>query len=538
MRTWKLKLTGIAVFAVVFALFVGVQNVPAPDRPVGMLPEQAVSSETDQPDSGGDVSIPKTPEISESSLPEPPVAQPGQQVQTPGYQAQSDASSAISKPVSSGAGKPSTPSKPSGSSSVTSRPSGGQSENTSSQKPQPDPSPSPIPAGKFIVGYYTGYSAYKGYTPQKVPASKLTHLNYAFAKIDPATGRIALADPNNDRKNFAAFRTLKQNNKHLNTLISVGGWDYSTYFSDVASTAARREVFAQSCLEFILEHGFDGVDLDWEFPVSGGPAGVINRPQDKQNFTLLLKAIREKLDTQEKRDGKTYYLTVAGAPGSGYLAKIEPKSVAALVDYIFLMGYDMHGPWDSYADFNAPLYQPTESSPQYKSSVFDGISSYLKGGISAKKIVLGMPFYGYLYQGVSSHNNGLYSKFSTAKSVSYDTVRNSYLNNTFYTKLRHKTAQIPYLYGNNTFITYEDPQSITAKATLAKSKGLGGVGMWELSHDTSGALLNAAYHTLNSRSGAGYTPALGSESRDLSPFRPTFFRFGKEALLPLKKKGI
>lgn len=87
-------------------------------------------------------------------------------------------------------------------------------------------------------------------------------------------------------------------------MISIGGWDYSAYFSDIASTAARRTAFAESCLTFILEHGFDGVDLDWEYPVSGGAAGNTNRPQDKQNFTLLLKEIRRQLDSQSAVTGK------------------------------------------------------------------------------------------------------------------------------------------------------------------------------------------------------------------------------------------
>ena len=375
------------------------------------------------------------------------------------------------------------------------------SKSPASQKPVTPslPAPKPSTAGKYMVGYYTGWSAYKGYTPQKVPAAKLTHLNYAFAKIDPSTSKIALADPANDRKNFAAFRTLKQSNPQLKTLISIGGWDYSKYFSDIASTSARREKFAQSCLDFILEHGFDGVDLDWEYPVSGGIPGNTNRPQDKQNFTHLLRAIRSKLDAQAKKDGRTYYLTIAAGANSSYLAKIEPVAVANLVDYIFIMAYDMHGPWDRYADLNAPLYTPAESSPQYKGSVQDGISAYLQKGISAKKLVLGMPFYGYIYQGVSSQNNGLYSKYTSAKSISYDIVRKSYLSNSSYKQLRHSTAQVPYLYGKNTFITYEDPQSIAAKVALAKSRGLAGTGAWELSHDTSGALLNSAYNKLNGR---------------------------------------
>ena len=78
-------------------------------------------------------------------------------------------------------------------------------------------------------------------------------------------------------------------------------------------------------------------------------------------------------------------------------------------------------------------------------------------------------------------------------------MRNSYLNNPAYTKHLHETAKVPYLFGNNTFLSYEDPQSITAKISLAKSLGMAGVGAWELSHDTSGSLLNTAYSTLYSR---------------------------------------
>lgn len=146
--------------------------------------------------------------------------------------------------------------------------------------------------------------------------------------------------------------------------------DYSNYFSDAAATQSNREVFAQSCVDFILEHGLDGVDLDWEYPVSGGLAGNGNRPEDKQNFTLLLTAIRQKLDAQEQKDGRRYSLTIAGAGSSAYLNKIEPVKVAALVDHIFIMAYDIHGPWDDYADFNgAAVYAQRNVSAAQKQRV-------------------------------------------------------------------------------------------------------------------------------------------------------------------------
>jgi chitinase len=72
------------------------------------------------------------------------------------------------------------------------------------------------------------------------------------------------------RGNYDQLRKLKEKYPHLVTMISVGGWTLSTRFSDVALTPESRERFARSAVRFILEHGFDGVDIDWEYPVGGG----------------------------------------------------------------------------------------------------------------------------------------------------------------------------------------------------------------------------------------------------------------------------
>ena len=347
-------------------------------------------------------------------------------------------------------------------------------------------------AGGEVVGYYAGWAAYQGYTPDQLPAEHLTQINYAFARIDPDTLTIALENPAHDKKNLAALRKLRQQNGHLKLLISVGGWSDSQHFSDAAATAARREAFAASCVDFVVEQGLDGVDLDWEYPVSGGAPGTIHRPADKQNFTKLLQELRTRLDRQGRRDGKDYSLTIAGAAGSWYLNQIEAVKVADIVDHIFLMGYDLHGPWDTSADFNAPLHTPSGASPQGKSSIADSVQAYLDKGIPAEKLVLGMPLYGYAYQGVSSQNNGLYSTYTSAKSVSYRTLKKNYLSNAAYRQYRHQEAQVPYLYGSRTFISYDDAESLAAKAALARSRDLGGIGFWELSQDDGGELTAAA----------------------------------------------
>lgn len=364
-------------------------------------------------------------------------------------------------------------------------------------------------AGGEVVGYYAGWAAYQGYTPDQLPAEHLTQINYAFARIDPDTLTIALEDPAHDKKNLAALRKLRQQNGHLKLLISVGGWSDSQHFSDAAATAARREAFAASCVDFVVEQGLDGVDLDWEYPVSGGAPGTIHRPADKQNFTKLLQELRTRLDRQGRRDGKDYSLTIAGAAGSWYLNQIEAVKVADIVDHIFLMGYDLHGPWDTSADFNAPLYTPSGASPQGKSSIADSVQAYLDKGIPAEKLVLGMPLYGYAYQGVSSQNNGLYSTYTSAKSVSYRTLKKNYLSNDAYRQYRHQEAQVPYLYGSRTFISYDDAESLAAKAALARSRDLGGIGFWELSQDDGGELTAAA--------NSAFRSTWGNPFRDVAP---------------------
>lgn len=350
--------------------------------------------------------------------------------------------------------------------------------------------------GGEIVGYYASWAAAQGYGPEEIPAERFTQINYAFATIED--GRAALGDPARDGKNLRGLTDLRKRNPELRIVLSLGGWDDSACFSDVAASAGSRRDFAQSCGDLLREYGLDGVDLDWEYPVSGGAPGTVHRPQDKENFTRLLQELRRTLDRQGRQEGKRYVLTVAGAVSGGYLNSIEPQAVAETVDHIFLMAYDLHGPWDAYTDFNAPLYTPSDGPPRYRASVDDGISAWLGRGVPAEKLVLGMPLYGYIYQGVSSRNSGLYQSFGSAKSVPWDGVKSEYLNRSAYRQFRHGEAEVPYLFGSRSFLSYEDPASIAAKAELARRRGLGGVGFWELSQDRSGDLIQSAWNVWNS----------------------------------------
>jgi chitinase len=357
------------------------------------------------------------------------------------------------------------------------------------------PPPPPSSNTTKIVGYYAAWSAYSSFTPDEIDASKLTHINYAFANIGSDL-KIALGYPDIDLTNFSKLSSLKNVYPNLKTLISVGGWSWSGKFSDVALTDASRTIFADSCVTFILKYGFDGIDLDWEYPVSGGLASNVKRPEDKQNFTLLLQKLREKLDAQGSLDGKHYLLTMAGGAGAGYVNNTQLNILHQYLDYGNIMTYDLHGTWDTYTDFNAPLYNNSDTSPQYKISIDTSVKGWMNAGFPAGKIVVGVPFYGYRYDSVNNANNGLYQHYAGGAAMSYDSIAAKYLNAPGFVRYFHSQSMVPWLFNGTTFISYEDEQSMGSKAQYIKANGLAGGMIWELSQDQNKVLLNSFYNGL------------------------------------------
>jgi chitinase len=368
----------------------------------------------------------------------------------------------------------------------------------------------PAPIDFKRVGYFTGWSTYLNFQVSTIDASKLTHLNYAFANIS-ADGRITVGDSWADiekpfpgdtveqpyKGNFYQLTKLKQQYPHLKTLISVGGWTWSERFSDVALTEQSRTIFAESALEFILKYGFDGIDVDWEYPVAGGEADNINRPEDKQNFTLLLKKMREVLDAQSAKDGKPYLLTIAAGASKGYAANTELNLLHQYVDYIQLMTYDIHGSWDTMTGMNAPLYRDPESRFYGEWSVQDAVQTFINNEVPVNKLIMGIPFYGRVYNQVTNSNNGLYQPFSGGgSSLSYASLEANYINRNGFIRFWEPDSKVPWLFNGSQFISYDDAESVGYKTSYIKLMGLGGAMMWELSQDPNRILLTKIYNDL------------------------------------------
>ncbi|OMF90602.1 chitinase [Paenibacillus sp. FSL R7-0273] len=412
-----------------------------------------------------------------------------------------------------------------------------------------------------IVGYYASWAAYgRAFNVADIDATKMNVINYAFADIcwngvhgnpdptgpNPATwtcqneqgqaisvpnGTIVLGDPWIDAQksfgddkwddpikgNLKQLWKLKEKNPNLKTMISVGGWTWSNRFSDVAATAATREVFANSAVDFIRKYKMDGVDLDWEYPVSGGLAGNSYRPEDKQNYVLLLQKIREKLNAAGTADGKTYLLTIASGASPTYVQNNNLSGIAAVVDWINIMTYDFNGSWNTTTGHNAPLYyDPATAStgltePQ-NYNIDKAVTTHLGAGVPASKLVLGMPFYGRGWGGAPATGNGQYqvsagiSSTGTWEKGNYDfnDLEANYINKNGYTRYWNNVAKVPYLYNpsTQTYISYDDAESLGHKISYLKSKGLAGAMFWETSGDRNRTLQNK----LSAELGGGIVP--------------------------------
>lgn len=335
-----------------------------------------------------------------------------------------------------------------------------------------------------VIAYVAGWRAV--IEPAVIPARMLTHINYAFAHI--RDGKIVTGHEN-DEKNLATLVGLKNKNPNLKIVISVGGWTDSGPFSDMALTPESRHTFIQSVIGFLEKHKLDGVDLDWEYPGLPG-YGNPHRPEDKENFTSLLRELRETLDTH-------YILSIAAAAFREYLDNVEMNKIHPYLDYIDLMTYDFFGDWKPIAAHHANLYASNANPSAI--SADKAVNMFLDEGVPREKIVVGIPFYGKCWKDVIDKDNGLYQPGTGVKGdFSFKRLHQSFIGKNGYRRYWDDAARVPYLrkQEGGFFISYEDEESVREKCRYIKEKNLGGAMFWEFYEDHEATLLRAVYENL------------------------------------------
>ena len=308
---------------------------------------------------------------------------------------------------------------------------------------------------------------------------KLTHLNLAFALIKD--GLLDL----HQLTNIPMCAQFRQWNPDLKIVLSVGGWACGG-FSTLAMTEAGRKKFAASCLDAVERFGLDGIDIDWEYPCSSA-AGIDSDPRDKENFTLLLRAIRDAL-------GSGRIVSVAMGADESCTQNAEMDKVSQILDYVQLMTYDMCNGFSTRSGHHAAL--GASKGDTTKNNTRAVVEIYREAGVPYEKMVIGAAFYARHFEVETDANNGLLQPSGPGISkASYWQITPEFLAENGFRQFWDEDAEAAWLWNSKTFVSYESAEAIRRKAEFVKAKKLRGLMYWEHGHDRTKELLGII-HTI------------------------------------------
>lgn len=351
------------------------------------------------------------------------------------------------------------------------------------------PGPAKLPDGSSVSR--PDSCASRATKPADALASGATHINYAFAVLDPVSYAVIEYEWNDSE----LIDSLNAGKGEVKTLISIGGWSFSqgetpTYgisskavFPDMAAAPASRAAFISSAIEFATRYNFDGIDLDWEYPEEA----------DRESFTALLAEMRAAID----RDGRGLLFTAALPAGIDRMNQIAIDRVANYLDFVNLMSYDFHG---GSFEPNGPVFShtPIRDCSGYFNDGWDiqtAVTTYLKAGVPAEKISLGLGTYGRTWT-LGSSDAGLGASASgpgpagpctlEPGTLAYYEIKESIVGGVTYDG---PTLSAFAQYGDNGFVVFDDPETMLGKVCWARSLGLGGLMVWDADQDDSFSLI-------------------------------------------------
>ena len=350
---------------------------------------------------------------------------------------------------------------------------------------------------KEIIGCYQSWNWQKSpdrLDPRNIPYDKLTMIYYSFfyplesgeiIGMDPAADRYLLAGITDSltpdiKPGPSIIELARQHGTKV--VLSIGGWTTSSNFPEVSADPAKRANFAHWCVKHIKQYGFAGIDIDWEFP---GYVRHKGTPQDRDNFTLLLRTVRDSLNVLGEKSGRHYILTASLPAAASHLPDIDLQNITPIVDYINIMTYDLFGSWGKISNHNSALYGPAQGD---SARCLDGAFRlyHETHGVPAEKITLCAAFFGYSYANCTEiygeHQGADTSMFKVDGDLLYADIAEKM---DLFDRHWDARAQAPYLLGKShkTLVSLDDEESVALKAEYVIRNKAAGIIIWPLMGD-------------------------------------------------------
>ncbi|KAL9578954.1 MAG: hypothetical protein Q9203_006905 [Teloschistes exilis] len=325
--------------------------------------------------------------------------------------------------------------------------------------------------------------------PEAIPVGAYTHLNFAFAFVDPISFEVAPMSES-DKELYPRFTGLKNLSPGLQTWISIGGWsmndpDQPTHatFSTLASSNDAQNKFFSSLLSFMATYGFDGVDIDWEYPVAPERSG---NPIDQQNYEVFLYNLKSALGS----NGHNYGLTITIPSSYWYMRNFDLSGIAKHIDWFNVMTYDLHGTWDSTDKYIGAVVNAHTNLTEINQTM----DLLWRNNINPDQVVLGLGFYGRSFTltdpscthaGCPFSSGGNPGECSaSAGTLTFAEIQRLVAAGAQETLVQDAAVKQA-VFGGNQWVSYDDAETFKMKIDYANSKCLGGTMVWAVSTDDS-----------------------------------------------------
>lgn len=328
-------------------------------------------------------------------------------------------------------------------------------------------------------------------SPADLALVGMTHINFAFSFFDPKSFALSPMTPT-AAELYKSFTGLKANNKNLETWISVGGWSFNdagnspdtrTAFSNMVSDAANRRAFIGALQNFMQTYGFDGVDIDWEYPAASDRGGVA---ADTGNFAELVAEMRATW-------GKSFGISATLPSSYWYLQGFDVVTMQEYVDWFNFMSYDIHGVWDATDQYTGPYIRPHTNLTEIQ----EGLDLLWMAGVKPSMVNLGFAWYGRSFtladvsctepNGICQFTGGgnpgnCTNSAGTLSIAEIKAIQASGVDTEFYDSV----AAVKWMtWDTDQWVSFDDGVTMQQKIQAANDLSLGGTMIWALDLDNS-----------------------------------------------------